>query len=75
MMEGCTIVLVSHDMHSIINLCDRVLLLDNGQVTFDGDPMEGVSQYTKILHDEHFSGGQETENVERAEVLPQDIIS
>ncbi|MCW5202044.1 ABC transporter ATP-binding protein [Desulfobulbus sp. US2] len=73
MMEGCTIVLVSHDMHSIINLCDRVLLLDNGQVTFDGDPMEGVSQYTKILHDEHFSGGQETENVERAEVLPQDI--
>lgn len=73
MMEGCTIVLVSHDMHSIINLCDRVLLLENGHVIFDGDPMEGVNQYTKILHDEHFSGGEKTETVERAEVLPQDI--
>jgi ABC-type polysaccharide/polyol phosphate transport system ATPase subunit len=71
MMEGCTIVLVSHDMHSIVNLCDRVLLLEKSRVAFDGDPVEGVSQYTKILHDEHFSGNKET--VKRAEVLPQDI--
>lgn len=74
MMEGCTIVLVSHDMHSIVNLCDRVLLLENGRTVFDGDPVEGVSQYTKILHDEHFSGNQKTETAERAQVLPQDII-
>jgi ABC-type polysaccharide/polyol phosphate transport system ATPase subunit len=71
MMEGCTIVLVSHDMHSIINLCDRVLLLENGRVTFDGTPVEGVSQYTKILHDEHFSGSKEV--TERADILPQDV--
>jgi len=75
MMEGCTIVLVSHDMHSIVNLCDRVLLLENGGISFDGDPVEGVSHYTKILHDEHFSGGQEAEPAERVEVLPQDITS
>ncbi|MCI5120687.1 MAG: ABC transporter ATP-binding protein, partial [Candidatus Electrothrix sp. AUS4] len=74
MMEGCTIVLVSHDMHSIINLCDRVLLLENGRVAFDGDPVEGVSQYTKLLHDEHFSGGRESETSERAEVLPQAVL-
>ncbi|MCI5130026.1 MAG: ABC transporter ATP-binding protein [Candidatus Electrothrix sp. EH2] len=73
MMEGCTIVLVSHDMHSIINLCDRVLLLENGVVAFDGEPVEGVSLYTKLLHDEHFSGGRETETVKRTEGLPQDI--
>ncbi|MCI5140787.1 MAG: ABC transporter ATP-binding protein [Candidatus Electrothrix sp. ATG1] len=73
MMEGCTIVLVSHDMHSIVNLCDRVLLLENGKVAFDGDPVEGVSQYTKILHDEHFSAGKAT--AERAEVLPQDVAN
>ena len=73
MMEGCTIVLVSHDMHSIVNLCDHVLLLENGQVTFAGAPMEGVSQYTKILHDEHFSGGQEAEKGERTERVVQDV--
>ena len=71
MMEGCTIVLVSHDMHSIVNLCDRVLLLENGKIIFDGDPVEGVSQYTKILHDEHFSGSKAT--AERAETLPQEV--
>uniref|UniRef100_UPI0040569707 ABC transporter ATP-binding protein n=1 Tax=Candidatus Electrothrix sp. TaxID=2170559 RepID=UPI0040569707 len=54
MMEDCTIVLVSHDMHSIVNLCDRVLLLENGHLSFDGDPREGVSQYSKIMHDENF---------------------
>lgn len=58
MMEDCTIVLVSHDMHSIVNLCDRVLLLENGQVAFDGDPAEGVSKYTKIIHDEQFGSRQ-----------------
>ncbi|XCN71123.1 MAG: ABC transporter ATP-binding protein [Candidatus Electrothrix aestuarii] len=58
MMEGCTIVLVSHDMHSIANLCDRVLLLENGRIAFDGPPVEGVSHYTKILHNQNFSGNK-----------------
>ncbi|MCI5164867.1 MAG: hypothetical protein D3903_01955 [Candidatus Electrothrix sp. GM3_4] len=72
MMEGCTIVLVSHDTHSIVNLCNRVLLLENGRAVFQGDPVEGVSQYTKILHDEHFSDGKE--GLERAEALPRNIL-
>lgn len=67
MMEGCTIVLVSHDMHSIVNLCNRVLLLENGRVTFDGDPVQAVSKYTKILHEEQFSGGKQ--RVERETAL------
>jgi ABC-type polysaccharide/polyol phosphate transport system ATPase subunit len=65
MMAGCTIVLVSHDMHSVVNLCNRALLLENGRVAFDGDPVEAVSEYTKILHEEHFSGGKK--RVERIE--------
>ncbi|MCW5198366.1 ABC transporter ATP-binding protein, partial [Desulfobulbus sp. F3] len=52
MMAGCTIVLVSHDMHSIVNLCNRVLLLDSGRIVLDGNPMEAVSRYIKILHDQ-----------------------
>ena len=74
--------MVSHDTHSIVNLCDRVLLLENGHILFDGDPVEGVAEYTKILHDEHFSGGKKKE--ERAKtalsahpaqeaILPEDF--
>jgi ABC-type polysaccharide/polyol phosphate transport system ATPase subunit len=61
MMDGCTIVLVSHDMHSIVNLCNRVLLLENGKLSFDGDPVQAVSLYTKILHDEQFSSTKKKE--------------
>jgi len=54
MMEKCTIALVSHDMHSVTNLCDRVVVLDEGRLVFDGRPPEGVAKYTKILHNEEF---------------------
>jgi ABC-type polysaccharide/polyol phosphate transport system ATPase subunit len=74
MMAGCTIVLVSHDTHSIVNLCDRVLLLENGRVMFDGDPVDGVAEYTKILHDEHFSGGKKKERLKTAS-LPSPPVS
>ncbi len=73
MMEGCTIVLVSHDTHSIVNLCDRVLLLENGRITFNGDPVEAVSAYTKILHDEHFSGNKD--HVEHGPVVSEAILA
>jgi ABC-type polysaccharide/polyol phosphate transport system ATPase subunit len=72
MMEGCTIVLVSHDTHSIVNLCDRVLLLEDGKVIFNGDPVEAVSEYTKILHDEHFSGSKE--HVEHGIEVPPEVL-
>ena len=54
MMEQCTIALVSHDMHSVTNLCDRVIVLDEGRAIYDGKPPEGVAKYTKILHNEEF---------------------
>ncbi len=52
MMANCTILFVTHDMHSVTNLCRRVLLLDGGRLIFDGPPLEGVTNYTKIVHNE-----------------------
>lgn len=59
MMEQCTIALVSHDMHSVTNLCDRVVVLDKGRVVYDGKPPEGVAKYTKILHNEEYKKKKE----------------
>lgn len=42
---GTTCLFVSHDTTAVTNLCDRVLLLDNGFVDFMGAPEEGVSRY------------------------------
>lgn len=43
--QGRTILFVSHDMTAITRLCKRVVLLEKGQVTFDGEPREVVKRY------------------------------
>jgi ABC-type polysaccharide/polyol phosphate transport system ATPase subunit len=57
-METKTIVLVSHDMHAVSTLCDRVLVLDEGTIIFDGTTSEGIALYTRLLHTEMFGGDQ-----------------
>lgn len=54
MQQNATIVFVTHDMHSVTNLCERVILLDSGRIVFDGEPIDGVSKYTKLVHNERF---------------------
>ncbi|MEF2147675.1 ABC transporter ATP-binding protein [Aquilutibacter rugosus] len=47
---GCTILFVSHSAGSIIQLCDRALLLDQGELIRDGDPKSVVALYQKLLY-------------------------
>lgn len=43
--SGRTIIYVSHNMNTIRQLCDKVVVLDKGQVVFNGDVEEGVKIY------------------------------
>ncbi len=43
--EGRTVLLVSHNMPSIANLCQRAILLDDGKVVKDGQVAEVVQYY------------------------------
>jgi len=47
--RGKTIILVSHSMEEIKNLCDRVLWLDHGQVRMFGIPGEVTEEYIKFM--------------------------
>lgn len=47
---GKTVLLVSHDMFTIENLCGRVYLLDHGKVVAEGKPADVLPVYRKILH-------------------------
>lgn len=47
--EGRTIVLVTHDMGSIKNLCDRAIWLEHGEVVDAGDPSDLVEAYTERM--------------------------
>ena len=43
--EGRTILYVSHNMNTIRQLCDRCIVLDHGQVVFDGDVEPAIDIY------------------------------
>ena len=43
--EGRTVIVVSHQMSMITSLCSRGVVMNNGQVTFDGSAAEAVLQY------------------------------
>lgn len=43
--QGRTILFVSHDMTAITRLCKRVVLLESGRITGDGEPRQIVNQY------------------------------
>lgn len=50
--EGRTILYVSHNMNTIRELCDRVVVLDHGKVIFDGGVEDGIEAYSGL----HTSG-------------------
>ncbi|MBD3413416.1 MAG: ATP-binding cassette domain-containing protein [Candidatus Aminicenantes bacterium] len=47
--KGKTILIVSHDLNVIERMCDRVILIDNGQQFSKQDPVEAISEYHKRL--------------------------
>ena len=46
--QGRTVLFVSHNMDSIVNLCTKGVLLENGMVNYRGDVHTCVDLYTKI---------------------------
>ena len=51
MQEGKTLVLVSHDLHSIRSLCSEVVWLHAGRVVASGDTSEVVNAYVDVARD------------------------
>lgn len=47
--EGVSIMLVTHSMDVVRTLCDRIILLDKGNVLKDGQPDEAVDYYHALI--------------------------
>src|SRR5690606_15089544 len=47
--RGTTIVLVSHSMHAIGLLCPRALLVQGGQLVFDGPSEQAIEEHHRLL--------------------------
>ena len=47
--QGTTILMVTHDMGSVIKYCDKAVLLNRGSFVAEGEPGKMVDLYKKIL--------------------------
>jgi lipopolysaccharide transport system ATP-binding protein len=43
--EGRTVLFVSHNMEAVANLCKRVLLIENGEITLNSTPENAITKY------------------------------
>jgi lipopolysaccharide transport system ATP-binding protein len=47
--RGTTILLVTHVVQGLAGVCDRVLVIENGRLVFDGDPGPGIDRYFQLF--------------------------
>ena len=44
-----TVILVTHSMENVRRFCDRAILINDGEITMDGDPNEVADAYQKLF--------------------------
>jgi lipopolysaccharide transport system ATP-binding protein len=47
--QGRTVVYVSHNMESVVSLCDRIIWLHDGEIQANGNPKDVVNQYSSAM--------------------------
>jgi lipopolysaccharide transport system ATP-binding protein len=47
--RGCTLLFVTHAIDSVLQLCERGVVLDRGMLAFDGDAQDAVKEYLRIV--------------------------
>lgn len=61
---GKTIVFVSHDLGSISKYCDRVFLLNKGNLLGEGSPKEMIDAYKRVLVGQYEEDGEAEQDIQ-----------
>lgn len=70
---GKTIIFVSHDLGSISKYCDRVFLLNKGNLLGEGSPKEMIDAFKRVLVGQYETDGEENASVSRGDNLNPDV--
>ncbi|MCL5073841.1 MAG: ABC transporter ATP-binding protein [Actinobacteria bacterium] len=71
--QGKTIIIVSHDLGTIQDLCNRVIFLKNGKIEQIGGPVAVVSSYRSFVENIEMERAHEQQKEERKKIF-QTII-
>jgi lipooligosaccharide transport system ATP-binding protein len=80
--DGVTLILTTHYMDEAEQLCDRLVVMDQGRIAAEGSPTELIQRYStrEVLELRFAAGTNETEAAalhdigERTEVLPDRVL-
>lgn len=50
--RNTTIIIVTHNLDSLMDFADRVIMLDHGHIAMDGAPFDVVSRYINVLREQ-----------------------
>jgi lipopolysaccharide transport system ATP-binding protein len=68
--HGTTLLLVTHDIYGALNLCDRFIWLDRGEIKFDGDGKSAIALYESSVKDQEEQWLRE-QNAAKVAPLPE----
>jgi ABC-type polysaccharide/polyol phosphate transport system ATPase subunit len=76
--RGGTIVFVSHDAQAVERLCDRAVLLRQGEVAFDGPTRDAIARYRRLLAEDRspdeLAGGLREWGSGEARILSAELL-
>lgn len=68
-----TVILVTHSMEAVRNLCNKAVLIDEGKIVASGNPDEVAGQYSKMFQEEYIEQKQSEEVPEKKAVPSSDV--
>ncbi|WP_347912592.1 ABC transporter ATP-binding protein [Pseudomonas grandcourensis] len=68
--KGTTILFVSHSGNIVVELCDRAILMDAGELLLVGEPKEIVGKYQQLLYAPQEKRADIRSNIALAAVVP-----
>lgn len=43
-----TVLIVSHDLNALTKFCNRIIVMNKGEIIYDGEPVEGIATFYKV---------------------------
>ncbi len=70
--QGATIILVTHDMSSVLRFCDRVMLIHKGQLVMIGKPAEVADTYLELNYENTEKNRQAETKIDKNKAAKED---
>ncbi len=67
--QGCTVLIVGHNIRQLEQLCTRMLMLDKGRIKIDGSPTEVCTQFIQQNNDKIKNQQKNISNIDKSSEL------